>query len=100
MTQAYFKISERNRGFNDEMFALRMPLGMARLETALRFHTQHVHAHILSSPQHSARVEFLDQRHMHKLKLEDSAQRKIKDIICFALVVDEESPNCVVGDSI
>ncbi|CAJ1443455.1 unnamed protein product [Effrenium voratum] len=43
LTQAYFKISERNRGFNDEMFALRM--------------------------------------HMHKLKLEDSAQRKIKDYV-------------------
>jgi len=41
LTQTYFKISERNRGFKDEMFALRM--------------------------------------HMHKLKLDDSSQRKIKE---------------------
>lgn len=43
LTQTYFKISERNRGFRDEMFALRM--------------------------------------HMHKLKLDDVSQRKIKDYI-------------------
>jgi len=43
LTQAYFKISERNRSFNDEMFAIRM--------------------------------------HMHKLKLEDHSQRRIKDYI-------------------
>ena len=28
LTQTYFKISERNRGFKDEMFALRMQHGL------------------------------------------------------------------------
>ncbi|CAK9087516.1 unnamed protein product, partial [Durusdinium trenchii] len=43
LTQAYFKISERGRSFNDEMFAIRM--------------------------------------HLHKLKVEEHSQRKIKEYL-------------------
>eukprot|EP00438_Fugacium_kawagutii_P021997 Skav217025 [mRNA] locus=scaffold1803:304188:319932:- [translate_table: standard] len=50
LTQTYFKISERNRGFKDEMFAL---------------------------PE----ISNLQLRHMHKLKLDDASQRKIKDYV-------------------
>jgi len=43
LTQAYFKISERGRSFNDEMFAIRM--------------------------------------HLHKLRVEETSQRKIKEYL-------------------
>ncbi|CAE7564765.1 Kcnh2 [Symbiodinium sp. CCMP2456] len=43
LTQAYFKISERGRSFNDEMFAIRM--------------------------------------HLHKLRMEETSQRKIKEYL-------------------
>eukprot|EP00930_Biecheleria_cincta_P028289 TRINITY_DN19730_c0_g1_i2.p1 TRINITY_DN19730_c0_g1~~TRINITY_DN19730_c0_g1_i2.p1 ORF type:complete len:807 (+),score=154.34 TRINITY_DN19730_c0_g1_i2:40-2421(+) len=88
LTQAYFKIAERSRSFNEEMFAVRMHLKRAKMDNSIQRHIKQYLNHLFERRRIGAKEASLIDKLPDFLKEEIDTAKKVAQLMQISVAKD------------